>query len=189
MSGSDLTLMEIFFKEEEDLRLKLSLAESSETFSALKKKLKEGKWTPFRDFSGLAAKNAKALMDVRIETILVTGWAKYFSLRKYLDKEKYPANSTVTVALGEHTVKSEHHPYLQVLMNGFESRINFGISVALTLKGINLVIRDGRIRAIKTGECSAKGTVTCEKVPIVEKKSQPVILPGMIEFEKGIPIG
>jgi hypothetical protein len=189
MSDSDLTLMEIFFKEEESLRVKLGLAESSETFSALKNKLKEGKWTPFRDFIGLAAKNAKELMDVRVETILVSAWAKYFSLRKYLDKEKYPANSTVTVSIGEHVVKSEHHPYLQVLMGRFESRINFGITVALTLKGVNLVIRDGRIRAIKTGECSAKGTVTCENVPIVEKKSQPVSLPGTIEFENGIPIG
>ena len=89
MSDSDLTLMEIFFKEEESLRVKLGLAESSETFSALKNKLKEGKWTPFRDFIGLAAKNAKELMDVRVETILVSAWAKYFSLRKYLDKEKF----------------------------------------------------------------------------------------------------
>jgi hypothetical protein len=188
MSDSDLTLMGIFFKKE-DLRVKLALADSSEAFSTLKNKLKEGKWTPFRDFVGLAAKNAKELMDVRVETILVSAWAQYFSLRKYLDKEKYPANTTITVSIGEHVVKSEHHPYLQILMGRFESRINFGITVALTLKGANLVIRDGRIRAIKTGECNARGTVTCENVPIVEKKSQPVSLPGMIEFQNGIPIG
>ncbi len=187
---SNLTLMDVFFKEEGSLKVKLSLAESANALSVLKQRLaQEGSRITFPFLLDQASEKAKALMDVRIDTILLSAWGKYFSLRKYLDREKYPANSTVTVAIGEHTVKSEHHPYLQVLINGVEHRINFGINIALTLKSMILVIRDGRIKAIKMGERSAKGTVTCENIQIVEKTSQAVPLPGMIELGEGIPIG
>jgi hypothetical protein len=189
VSDSYPTLTDIFFENEGDIRIKLSLAESAQAFSALKKKLSEGRWTPFPHLMDLAAKNAKALLDIRIETILANAWGKYASLRKYLDKEKYPANTTVTAAVGEHTVKSEHHPYLEISMSGFERKISFDVAVELILDSIMLVIRDGRIRAIKTGEISAKGTLACEKVKIAEKKSKAVPLPGMIEFDEGIPIG
>jgi hypothetical protein len=188
---NNLTLMDAFFQEKGMLEAKLSSAELENTLSHIKEKLKnQGCRIPFPFFKEQAVeKAAKDLMNVRIADILLSAWKKYFSLRKYLDRDKYPENVTVTTAIGEHTVKSEHHPFLEVLINGSEYRINFGINLSLTIKSVILVIKGGRIRAIKPGECSAKGTVTCQSVQIFEKESQPLVLPEMIDLGEGIPIG
>ena len=188
---SNLTLMDVFFKEKGSFEAKISLAESGNALSDIKQTLtQQGIRMPFSFFREQSVeKAAKELMDVRIDTILLSAWGKYFSLRKYLDQDKYPPNATVTASIGEHTVKSEHHPYLEVLVNGVEYRINFGINVALTLKSVILIIKAGRIRAIKAGECTAKGTVTCQNAQILEKTSEALVLPGMIDLGEGVPIG
>ncbi len=187
---SNLTLMDVFFKEEGSLKAKLSLTESGDTLSAIRKQLaKESNRITLPFLLGQAADRAKELMDVPIHTILVSAWGKYFALRKYLDQEKYPPNTTVAVEMSEHSVKSEHHPYLQLWINGVETRINFGISITLTLKSLILVIRNGRIRAVKAGECTAKGTVTCENIQIAERTSEPIPLPLELDLGDGIPLG
>jgi hypothetical protein len=188
---SNMTLMDVFFQEKGLFEARLSFADSANALSDLKDKLKkQGCRMPFPFFQDqVVEKAAKDLMNVRIDTILLSAWGKYFSLRKYLDRDKYPENATVTTAIGEHTVKSEHRPFLEILINGIEYRINFGISISLTMKSVILVIKGGRLKAIKPGECSAKGTVTCQSVQIYEKTSQPLVLPEMIDLGEGIPIG
>src|SRR5512146_438804 len=107
--------MDVFFKEEGSLRSRLSLADSANALSELKQKLaQQGSRVPFPFFRDQAMeKAARDLMDVRIDNIVISAWGKSDPLKKYLDHEKYPADSTITVVVGEHTVNSEHHPWLE----------------------------------------------------------------------------
>jgi hypothetical protein len=186
---SNPTLMDVFFKEEGALRARLSLADSANVLSELKQKLAQnGSKIPFPLFRDQAMeKAARDLMNVRLDTILFSAWAKSPPLKKYLDREKYPADSTITVAVGEHTVNSEHHPWLEASIGGIDCRINFGITLALKLKSSVLVIKDGRIKALKPGECSANGTVTCQNVQILEKVPETIPLT-TFDLGEGFPI-
>jgi len=190
MSDTPVTLMNIFFSEPESFQVKFPSLESVKTLSNLKDRLmKEGSRVTLPAAMDGVLKGAQALMNIKLEDILVPAWNKYLPLRKYRDKKKYPPDKTVLVPLVEHTVKSEHRPYIEVLINDKPvGRINFSIIIALVLKGLILVVRDGRIREIKTGECSAKGKVTCEEILIIEKTSETVPLPGTINLGEGIPI-
>jgi len=181
--------MDVFFREEGALRGRLSLADSANVLSELKQKLAQhGSKIPFPLFRDQAMeKAARDLMNVRLDSILFSAWGKSSPLKKYLDREKYPADSTITVAIGEHTVNSEHHPWLEASIGGIDCRINFGITLGLKLKSIVLVIKDGRIKALKPGECSVSGTVTCQNVQIQEKAPEAFSLP-TFDLGEGVPI-
>lgn len=165
-------------------------AEAGETVSALRAKLA----VDAKDIGWPAALNEIArstadLLDMAVPEILVAAWNKYRFLRKYLDKDKYPPGETLLVPLAEHTVKSEHHPYLEILLGGQPiGKLTFTVSVALTLKGLTLKIRDGKIKAILTGSCEGQGVLKCEQIVIVEKQRALFSLPGEIDLGEGISI-
>lgn len=91
--------------------------------------------------------------------------------------------------MAEHTIKSEHKPYIEILINDKSvGKIDFNINISLTLKGIILKIRDGKIQEIQTGSCKGKGTIKCENFVILEKETESISLPGSINLGEGIPI-
>ena len=56
------------------------------------------------------------------------------------------------------------------------------------LEGIILKIQEGKIKEITTGTCKGKGTVECENILILERKTRPFCLPGSVSLGEGIPI-
>ncbi|MBI2858985.1 MAG: hypothetical protein HYX90_07895 [Chloroflexi bacterium] len=74
-------------------------------------------------------------------------------------------------------------------MNGQPvGKIVFNIAISLALKGIILKIQDARIKEIVTGTCTGNGTIKLEGLVIVERKTEPVSLPGSIRLGEGVPI-
>jgi hypothetical protein len=129
------------------------------------------------------------LLDMNLIDLLLGAWNKYQGLKKYLDKEKYPPTQSVLVPLGEHTVRSEHRPYVEVLINDeVVARITFQVALVFTVRGVLLLVQDGRIRSVKTGEIKGKGTVKCEEALLLEQDFRTVSLPGTVDLGEGIPI-
>lgn len=129
------------------------------------------------------------LLDVGIVEIAVGAWNKYRALRKYADRKRYPPNETFLVPLVTHTIKSTHHPYIELLMDGKPiGRIDFSIDLELTLEGAILKIRDGRIVEIRVGSAKGEGRLKCEEFVLFERGTGPLELPGSIVLPEGIPI-
>jgi hypothetical protein len=134
-------------------------------------------------------KKVEDLLNISLSDIMVTAWNKYRMLLKYTDKKKYSSNETFLVPLAEHTIKSEHKPYIEILINDKSvGKIDFNINISFTLKGIILKIRDGKIKEIQTGSCKGKGTIKCEDLVILEKETESFSLQGSINLGEGIPI-
>lgn len=189
MNTVPITLSQ-FFSLKEVSPDRLSATESGEQVSAVKglvlKQTKGLGWGVIKDE---IFKKLGDLLEISIPDILVAAWNKYQILLKYLDREKYPPNESFLVPLAEHCITSEHHPYVEILVNEQAvGKIGFDIKVALTLEGIILKIQDGKIKEIFTGTCKGKGTITCDNIVILEKKTESVPLPGSIDFGQGIPI-
>ena len=90
------------------------------------------------------------LLDISVLDLLVGGWDTYQGLKKYRDKEKYPSTQSVLVPLAEHTVKSEHHPRIEIFINDEPvGTIGFEITLTFTARGVILLIQDGRIKEAK----------------------------------------
>ena len=95
-------------------------------------------------------KKTADLLDIRIIDLLVGGWNTYQGLKKYLDNEKYAPTQSILVPLAEHTVKSEHHPQIEIFINDEPvGTIAFEITLSFTGRGVILLVQDGRIKGVK----------------------------------------
>jgi hypothetical protein len=192
MNDVPVTLKQFFlFHGEEPLSREswLSLDEGEQVTRLRQNLKKEAKGLNWTRVLGEITQKIDDLLDISLESILVGAWNKYRDLLKYCDPVKYPGNETVLVHLVEHTITSEHHPYLAVLVNDLEvGKIDFTINLALTVKGAILKIRGGKILEILPGECKGKGTVACEKCIIFKEETKSFKVPYSIKLGEGIPI-
>jgi len=190
MNSPQTNLNEFFLQAGKLSPEQLSKIGSSERVSSLKERILEEARVGWPVAFGMVVEKISDILDVKLLDIMVIAWSKYRSLLRYLDREKYPPGETFWVHLAEHTIKSEHHPFIQILINDKPvGKIEFNISVSLVLKGIVLKVQDGRIKEITTGTCKGKGTIKCEDYVILEKETETISLPGSIGLGEGVPIG
>jgi len=172
-------------------RRRLEALESGQKFSALRERIARdagGVSWPVA-FSELVNKIGDVL-DIRLTDILAAAWQKYREIRKYSDRTAYPPGETFLVPLVEHTVRSIHHPGIEILVDDQPAAmIELEIEIALTLEGAILKISDGKIKGITTGACTGKGIIKCEGFTVLEKETGPLRMPGAIDLGAGIPIG
>jgi hypothetical protein len=191
MSESELTLKELFALDDKTLPASGRTAvESSRSMPDLKKKLeKESKAIKWDAVSDVLLEKVVEMLDVPVLKILVPAWKKYREVEIFGDPEKFPPAETQLVSLAEHKVKSEHRPYLEVLYQGVPvGRIDFKLTVELTLEGFVLQIQGGRIVAVRTGTLKGHGFLALESAVVLEKDFGSVRLPGTLDLGEGIPL-
>jgi hypothetical protein len=129
------------------------------------------------------------LLNISVLDLLVGGWNTYQGLKKYRDREKYAPTQSILVPLAEHTVKSEHHPHLEISINEEPAgTVDFEIRLTFIARGVILLIQDGRIKGAKTGEIKGKGSLTCEGTLLLEQDFRPIQLPGSVDLGEGVQI-
>jgi hypothetical protein len=140
--------------------------------------------------SGDVTRSVEALLNISMKDVLVGAWDKYRALREHLDRHKTSPGEIIVFPLAEHTIHSEHRPFIEILVNEqVIARVDFEVDIALNFKGANLKIQDGKIIEIRTGSCQGSCTVTCQGGVIFQKDSSTVHLPGSIDLGEGIAIG
>jgi hypothetical protein len=191
MNDSQITLKQFFSLNAEKLSEKeLSIVGSEGQTSSLQEMvLKEAKNIKWPGVFSAIVEKIEELLDIGIPDIMVKAWAKYKTLFKYTDREKYPPDQTVLVPLVEHKIESEHHPHIDIMIDDKPiAKLEFQIDIELMLKGMVLKIRDGKIKDVKMGSCEGKGSIKCGESVILEKEMEPFSLPSSIDLGDGIPI-
>ena len=123
------------------------------------------------------------LLDINLVEVMLRGWQKYALVRKYTGVDAAPTDETLLIPLSEHSIRSVHKPHIEILRGGRElARITFPVVLELSLDGFALKIRNRNIEEIQTGRLMVSGALKCEDVTIIEKKLQPVELPGSIRL-------
>lgn len=129
------------------------------------------------------------LLDTTVPEIAAAAWGKYQILRRYSDTKKYPPGETVVVPLATHTIRSVHQPYVEILVGDEPvGKVHFAIDLEVTLEGVLLSIRGGKIVEMRVGSCQAKGSVSCEGAVVAERETKSWLLPGTISLGDGISI-
>lgn len=191
MNNSNITINEFLGLKGKKLpKSQLSAIESSDKIIKVRdnilKKVKSVQWAA--TFKELVQK-IEDILSISIVDIMIMAWDKSKVLLKYLDNTKYHPEDTILVSLAEHTIKSEHHPYIEMVLNGKSvGSINFDIDIEIVLEGATLKIQNGKIKEIMTGSCKGKGSIMCEGYEIVEKEMKSISLPGTIDLGDGIAI-
>jgi hypothetical protein len=166
--------------------------EASQAAAVLKEEVAEKskliRWSAVQDV--LFEKTVEAL-DIPVLTFLLPAWKKYREIVEFADTEKHPANEVNLVSLAEHSVKVEHHPYLQVTYRGIEipkAKLEFTLAGDLTLEGVILKIQNGKIKAIQGGAVKWRGELLLENRSLLKKESRSYDLTGSLELGEGIPL-
>jgi len=124
------------------------------------------------------------LLRVPLTTILARAWKDMKEVQEAMETTRLAPDRIEVVVLADHTVESEHKPYLDLYQNGKRiGRIPFAVSVEIELRALLLEIGKGAIRKMSSGDVRIKGTVQVGGVTLVEKAFEPVRVPGEIHFD------
>ena len=174
MSKENPTLQDLFVPSKSDRGM-------PELKHAVVQQSKSIKWDAVQD---VLADKVLEMLDLPLLGVLLSAWKKY---RQIQQTSEGPAGKKVSLA--QHTLRSEHHPYLEIRVKGVPTgRLNFTIIVELILEGFILTIQDHKITSVQTGSAKGQGSLALETSVVLEKEFGSIQLPGTIQLGEGIPI-
>ncbi len=186
---SDISVQQLLMSDFRNFnKINLDVSESKENFEELRQKMsayiKPEQWNgvPDKLFSHL-----EELLNTPLAPILTTSWNKFKDVYKTIEEQKESGDSKPkVVSLLNHSIKSTHNPKLQIYVNdAIFDTITLDVTLKLDLKGIELVIAEGKISEIKSGTCEGKGDVKYSKLALLpEKKIFKFSLPGQVSLNQ-----
>lgn len=191
MSDRDLSVQDLLFDSKpqgrNDVRRKMEeMPAGADLKDEVAQKSRLIKWDVV---SGVLLDRAMEIADIPLGKILLSGWQKYGEIEKFADPQSYPPEDTELVSLLEHTLQSQHKSSLEILFKGKRVKlIDFTVSTELTLEGVVLQIRGGRVMAIEAGTVKGKASFAMESQVVAEKPFAPIPLPGRIDLGEGVPL-
>ncbi|MDH3531061.1 MAG: hypothetical protein OEQ28_15980, partial [Acidobacteriota bacterium] len=120
------------------------------------------------------------LFDIEVPNLFVTAWNKTGEIQGIIDKSRDAPEEVIYVELADHSIESEHHPYVEMTIRNSPpvKIIELTVKLTMTIKGFQLKIQGGEIKEIGTGTCEAEGTIEYKGLVIMKKNLEPVRLPG-----------
>jgi hypothetical protein len=137
----------------------------------------------------LVTEKTEEILDLNVLDVLLGVWKKYAEIKQYADSKKYGPKETILVPLAEHTVTSEHHPYVEILLKDQPvGRVVFDLEFSILLKGFALKIEGGAIWEVQAGSAKAEGSLALDETVLLKRGLEPINFPGTIHFTKGISL-
>lgn len=129
------------------------------------------------------------LLDVDLMQVLCDGWNKYRVLLASATRSRQHPEETEEVALDEHSFKLTYHPTITVTVDGVgRGEVEFELVLNLTLSALILILKNGELTAVRSGECEGDVTLTLDDAKLVDRPLGKVNLPGLMHLGHGIPI-
>lgn len=144
-----------------------------------------------KDILGAVQKDVKAstnkMLQMRPLDILEEGWKRYKEVLDALSDSKKNPTDPILKPLIRHTIKSIHHPYLQLCLDENPVwKLEFEITASLEVQGVLMKIHNGTITDILSGACQGKFKLVCLDQLLAETKSIKFNLPGEISMRTAI---
>ncbi|MGF1611796.1 MAG: hypothetical protein ACFCUQ_20510 [Kiloniellales bacterium] len=137
---------------------------------------------------GLGERIEEAL-QIPLADVLCGAWGKYRELQRLADPEACDPTETVLLPLVDHRIVSKHDPVIEIKLDeAVIGRLRFELQLSLRLKGVVLMVRGGRILAIKAGSCAGDARLQCSGATIAQRHTPEFELPFRVELGEGIPI-
>lgn len=143
---------------------------------------------PPKNFYEFLVTRLHKALNIDIGSILVRGWRIREEIIKYRHMES-PSGKPQEVELFNYAFESRHSPTIQPIVNGVPlGELKFDIVVRLTTYVGKLIIQDGKIVEIRPGTCIGSGSIEYAGIPLIEKETAPLDLPGHIPLKPPISI-
>jgi Protein of unknown function (DUF2510) len=120
--------------------------------------------------------------------LAAAGWKRYEALQQAARRTRTAPTTEEIVALATHRIESSHHPTIDVYIDGKSvANIEVAINVAFNMDGVLAVVRQARLVAIKSGNCTVSGNLAVQGVTAARKQRR-FDLPGAVTLRSGIAL-
>jgi hypothetical protein len=127
-----------------------------------------------------------SILDLNVLDVLLDAWKKYDEVMACASQK--PGDAAL-VPLIERTLKSEHHPYIEVVVGEQPAgRITFDLDFSLTLSQAVLTIKGARILEVETGSATGEMSLSLKEVELVKRETRALKFPGKISLGAGIAL-
>ena len=114
----------------------------------------------------LEAWTAKAL-DLEISDLIAWAWNTQNSVREAMQRTAQDPDRVENVPLATHTIKSTHHPYIEISLGDIPIQtITFDLTAEIDLEGAVLTIQQGAIDSVTPGSCKGNLELALEGVEV-----------------------
>ena len=128
------------------------------------------------------------LLSVNLVDLAAAGWTKYDALRQAAKRTRDAPTTEEVVAMATHKIDSTHRPSVELYVDGKSiSTIELTLQITFTMAGLLAVVKQARLTAIKSGNCTVAGSLTVAGFEVA-KKQRKFDLPGAVRLRHGIAL-
>jgi hypothetical protein len=128
------------------------------------------------------------LLSLNLGDLAAAGWTKYDALRQAAKRTRDAPKTEEVVALATHKIESTHHPCVELHLDGTSiGTIEMTLEITFTMAGVLAVVKQARLTAIKSGNCTVAGSLTVAGFEVA-KKQRKFDLPGAVRLRHGIAL-
>jgi hypothetical protein len=128
------------------------------------------------------------LLSLNLVDLAAAGWTKYDALRHAAKRTRDAPKTEEVVALATHKIESTHQPSVELNVDGTSiGTIEMTLEITFTMAAVLAVVRQARLTAIKSGNCTVAGSLTVAGFEVA-KKQRKFDLPGAVRLRHGIAL-
>jgi hypothetical protein len=128
------------------------------------------------------------LLSLNLLDVAVAGWKRYEALREAARRTRDASAAEEVVALATHRIESSHHPTVELFIDGKSvGTVDVELDVGFDIAGVVAVVRQARLTAIRSGNCTVTGTLAIEQT-VVAKRQRKFDLPGAVRLHRGVAL-
>ena len=179
--GGPSTLREFFLGPPSEWQARfIKTAESQQSASGIGRATGIGD-VDRRVMTNNVADKLKDALDVQINQILKSAWSQHRDLLDDLEKSRQARGETFLVPLANHTIRSTHHPAVEVLVNDRRvAAFKFNANLVMRIQEAVLKVEDGNVVGVESGVWQGVGQLKCGAVTLVEHETEEFALPASL---------
>ena len=126
-----------------------------------------------RAMTNTVAEKLKDALDVGIDQIMLSAWSQHRDLANDLERSRQLKGETILVPLADHTIRSTHHPAVEVMVNDRRvAAFKFNANLMMRIQQAVLKVEAGKVVGVESGAWHGVGQLKCGPVTLVEHETK-----------------
>jgi hypothetical protein len=119
------------------------------------------------------ARAVEQVIDIDLGALVASAWRLHRALVDAARRTLAAPHTQEVVELATHTIGSEHHPYVDLLVDGVRvARIELAITVELTVHAVLAVVRHGRLAEVRAGHGELTASLAAAGVELIARRAE-----------------
>lgn len=132
---------------------------------------------------------ALEVLEIPFSDVLTAAWSRYSELMEAAELTRADPGRREDVVLAEHTVTSEHHPHVDVLVDDtLVARIHLQVDLKCTIRALTVAVERAAIVEVGSGSAHVELTVGAGDQPLWTRERELDVMAVVRLRDGGIPL-